>query len=170
MPRKPATRSAVNPAGPVTHPSKPAGRSSDRTVLISPTVSATSPEESIGTKIWAASPSSETMGGEMPSCTPSRPAISSATVCTSAMSASESFPSPVTTTTAGRLSEPRKSGSLSLTCVASALCGRNDDRSFDETSDTLPKNGPPRDPPANQSRTRMTGMPMRSHLLGPRDV
>ena len=44
-------------------------------------MSATSPVESIGTKICAASPSSEGIGGETPSCTPSTPAMSSASVC-----------------------------------------------------------------------------------------
>ena len=127
MPRKPSTRSAVKPAGPG-HPAladRPAARR--RPACGSPRRRRrTSPDASIGTKICAASPSSETIGGETPSCTPSTPAMSSASVCMSASSSSVSSPSPVTTTTAGMLSSPRKSGSRSLTCVASALSGRND--------------------------------------------
>ena len=50
MPRNPSTRSAVNPAGPVTHASKPSGRVSSIAVRISSTVAPTSPAVSIGTK------------------------------------------------------------------------------------------------------------------------
>jgi hypothetical protein len=55
------------------------------------------------------------------------PAMSSLRIWIAARSSSASADSPVMTTTAGIVSLPRKSGSRSLTCVASALSGRNDD-------------------------------------------
>ena len=67
----------MKPAGPVTQPSRLLGSCSETIVRISSTTTRTSPDESIGTKICAASPSSDTIGGETPSCTPSMPAISS---------------------------------------------------------------------------------------------
>ena len=168
MPRKPSVRSEVNPAGPVTQPCMPSDRSASMRSRISSTVSRTSPDESIGTKICAASSSSDTIGGETPSTTPGRSAISSERSLISAWSSSERAPSPVTTTTAGMVSSPRKSGSRSETCVASALSGRKLDWSLVATSSTFPKYGPPMEPPMSQTRTRTIGMPTRAHRGGVR--
>ena len=84
MPRKPCTRSAVNPAGPVTQASIPLGRSAATAARTASTVSPTSPAVSIGTNSCTASPSSEGMPGDT-SPTPSTPEI---VVARSAMLAS----------------------------------------------------------------------------------
>ena len=80
IPRKPFTRSAVKPAGPVTQASTPPGASLATTSRTSSTTSRTSPELSMGTKICAACPSAETTGGEASPATPSMAAISVANV------------------------------------------------------------------------------------------
>ena len=153
MPRKPSTRSAVNPAGPVTHASRPSG-SSRRSSCAAPRRSApTSPAASIGTKICTASPSSDCDGRRdaRPDSVDLRETHPRGPGCSRARR-SASSPSPVTTTTAGMVSPPRKSGSRSLTSVASALSRQVRDCSFVETSSTLPKYGPPMEPPTSQTR------------------
>ncbi len=138
MPRKPCTRSAVKPAGPVTQASNPLGRSSAIAARTASTVSPTSPEVSIGTNSCTASPSSDGMPGDT-SPTPSTSPIAAARSLMLASCSGDSAPSPVTTTTAGIVSPPVKSASRSCTWVASAEEGRKLDWSLVETSSILPK-------------------------------
>ncbi|MDR6098188.1 hypothetical protein QE454_001807 [Microbacterium sp. SORGH_AS454] len=116
----------------MTHASTPAGTPAATVSRTCSTTSRTSPGLSIGTKICAARPSSETTGGEASPDTPSTAATSVARPCSAATCASLSaLPSEVEATTiAGTVSLPVKSVSRSLTRVASADCGRKDDWSF----------------------------------------
>ena len=71
MPRKPSTRSAVKPAGPVTHALEPVGQLvADERAHRRRRSRRPRRRHRCGTKIWTASPSSDRIGGDTPSCTP----------------------------------------------------------------------------------------------------
>ncbi len=120
MPAKASTRSAVKPAGPVTHAPRPSGGSSS--ARSDSTVSPTSPE--MGTNTSIASPSSDSIGGLTSAPIPSIVASESTNDCAYSRSASVSPPSRANTTIAGMLSPPANSGSSWETWVASELAGR----------------------------------------------
>ena len=161
MPAKALTRSAVSPAGPVTKVCMPSGADACTSSRSSATISFTSPAESIGTTNCTALPSSDGMGPMtvLPAPRASRSPLRAATSPSWAGVKAESLSM---TMTAGISSVSRNLACQSWAAVASAPAGRKDAWSFEETSSSRPKVGPPIPAMASQVKTSSTGTSQRS--------
>ncbi len=164
MPSIPANalvRSAARPAGPVTKVCMPSGAASATVSRSSFTASFTSPDESMGAMNWTALPSSDGMGPitALPSPSPSSSVFSAAASPSWAGVNASAFSM---TMTAGTSLESRNFACQSCAAVASALAGRKEAWSFDETSSSRPNVGPPMPAMASQVRTSSTGRSQRS--------
>lgn len=167
-------RSAANPPGPVTQPSRPAdsrpGATASRTSVtteptrLSPSGSGSAVRAvSIPSTTMAASPSSDgtTTGGAVRTSSTLRPSLSTAEPASAAISstaprsASSIGPPPAgrTTSRTGRLEVSVKSATTSEARTDSAEVGRNIEGSFSCTSLSRPMYWPPSPPIATQTRT-----------------